>query len=363
MNNNGAFDLLSSNPSIRASANEFLREYELPESQFHTFRRKFGELKLARDEFLKKKDLPTWEQMTFYSPEIEHSSKKIFLVNKTIFEADLSVEMRKHLSDLTLKGLRFRLAQLLRLINLIADREEVDARTISAYALQLISNYSKDVSTANLCKEIISEGAFADLSKKIPIDKSTFLLDLLEIGKKKYTSFRSICKSEQINFPSYSQLAECRNNAVLVNELEYIRNVQNFTIGIALSYRRILFQTLSRLFLTLSPFTHSEFALFVKIADGLDGFGSHQIYSQYELNPAPSRKNYILSAFKMLSFENSTNSIVWRNNNPNSSFGVRPVLLMAQKECIENVKYIMSNYITVHSRLPGHLGDLAKVSQ
>ena len=120
--------------------------------------------------------------MTFYSPEIEHHSKKIFLVNKTIFEADLSVEMRKHLSDLTLKGLRFRLAPLLRLINLIADREEVDARTISAYALQLISNDSKDVSTANLCKKIISKGAFADLSKKILIDKSTFLLDLLEIG-------------------------------------------------------------------------------------------------------------------------------------------------------------------------------------
>ena len=144
--------------------------------------------------------------MTFYSPEIEHPSKKIFLVNRTIFEADLSVEMRKHLSDLTLKGLRFKLAPLLRLINLIADREEVDARTISAYALQLISNDSKDVSTANICKEIISKGAFADLSKKIPIDKSTFLLDLLVIGKKKYTSFRSICKSEHINFPSYYQL-------------------------------------------------------------------------------------------------------------------------------------------------------------
>ena len=165
------------------------------------------------------------------------------------------------------------------------------------------------------------------------------------MGKKKYTSFRSICKSEQINFPSYSQLAECRNNAVLVNKLEYIRNDQNFTIDIALSYRKILFQTLSRLFLTLSPLTHFEFPLSVKIADCLDGSGSRQIYSQYELNPAPSTKNYILFAFKMLSIENSTNSIVWRNNNPNSSFGVRPVLLMAQKECIENVKFIMSNYI------------------
>ena len=29
----------------------------------------------------------------------------------------------------------------------------------------------------------------------------------------------------------------------------------------------------------------------------------------------------------------------------NSSFGVRPVLLLAQKECIENVKFIMTNFI------------------
>ena len=37
--------------------------------------------------------------------------------------------------------------------------------------------------------------------------------------------------------------------------------------------------------------------------------------------------------------------IIWKNNSPNSSFGVRPVVLLAQKECIESVKFIMANFI------------------
>ena len=36
---------------------------------------------------------------------------------------------------------------------------------------------------------------------------------------------------------------------------------------------------------------------------------------------------------------------IWKNNSPNSSFDVRPVLLLAQKECYENVKFIMTNFI------------------
>ena len=224
----------------------------------------------------------------FYSPRIKRPAEKIPSVANTIFNVDLSAEIRKDLSKLTLKGLRSRLAPLLQLIRQIAEKEDVSPKTIAAHALQLISNESKDLSTSNFCKEIISKGTFADNSKIMSIDKSTFLNDLLEFCKQKYTSFRLICKSEDIIFPSYSKLAEYRKDAVLVNELTYVNHVHNATIGISLSYRRILFQSLLLLFQTLPPIVDSEFPLSVKIADGLDGSGCHQIYNHYQLNPTPS---------------------------------------------------------------------------
>ena len=35
---------------------------------------------------------------------------------------------------------------------------------------------------------------------------------------------------------------------------------------------------------------------------------------------------------------------IWKNNSPNSSFDVRPFVLLFQKECFENVKFIMTNF-------------------
>ena len=155
----------------------------------------------------------------------------------------------------------------MQLIRQIAEKEDVSAKAVAAHALQLISNESKDLSTANFCKEIIAKGTFADNLNIVPIDKSTFLLDLLEICKEKYTSFRLICKSEDILFPSYSKLAEYRKDAVLVNELTFVNNVHDVTIGIWISYRKILFQSVSRLFQTLPPIVDSAFPLSIKIAD------------------------------------------------------------------------------------------------
>ena len=119
----------------------------------------------------------------------------------------------------------------------------------------------------------------------------------------------------------------------------------NAAIGIAVSYKRILHHSLTRLFEKIPPLSDSQFPLTIKIADGLDGSGCHQIYNQFELNPTTSTKNYILFAFKLLSIMDSENSQVWINIIPNSQFGVRPVLLTAQKESIVNVKFIMEKII------------------
>ena len=102
----------------------------------------------------------------FYSPRIKQPAEKLPSVDNTIFTVDLSAEIRKNLSKLTLKGLRTRLAPLLQLIRQISAKEDV---AMCAHALQLISNESKDLSTANFCKEIISKGTFADNSKIMSI--------------------------------------------------------------------------------------------------------------------------------------------------------------------------------------------------
>ena len=48
------------------------------------------------------------------------------------------------------------------MINQLAEKEEVDAKTIAAYTLQLTSNESKNESSTNVCKEIITKGKIAE---------------------------------------------------------------------------------------------------------------------------------------------------------------------------------------------------------
>ena len=341
MNNCDAWKYLESKESARSAALAFVQDFDLDESQVVTLRYRFTCLKSNWGAARKSKNMLVWEDKVFYTiPSDPPGNRK-----KVIIETDISKEIRKPLSQLTLKGLRLRFIPLLNLIDVIAEKEEVDSKIIAAYALKLISNESRDTNTVNVCDQIISTGKFSNESKTMPLDKSTFLLDILEIGKRKYTNFRRVCKSENVNFPSYSKLAHYRNNTLLVNELTYVSNQMNETIGIAISYKRILYQSLSRLFETIPSLTGSQFPLHVKIADGLDGSGSHQIYNQYELNPTPSTKNFILFAFKILSFQDSDTNQVWVNSTPNSSFCVRPVVLLARKECLENVRFLMENII------------------
>ena len=73
----------------------------------------------------------------FCTPIIEHPAKKRSPGDTTIFTADISTETRKPLSEVALKGLRVRLAPLLKLINQIAEKEEVDAKTIATYTLHI----------------------------------------------------------------------------------------------------------------------------------------------------------------------------------------------------------------------------------
>ena len=284
-----------------------------------------------------------WDTPIPWSPTVR-PRKKRSLDNETI-QIDISHERRKPLSELTVKALRTRLASLLNLINVLATKEETDMKTIASYALQLVSNDVYDKKIPIICKEIIRSGTFSNPLSQMPLSKSVFLLDHLQIGKRKYNELRRLCKTENFIFHTYNDISEYRSQVVLSNELKFISSsVDEDSIGIAISYKVLLHHTITRL---LESIDESEFVypLTVKISDGLDGSGSQKIYNQQHGSTNFDTKNYILFAFKLLSLKDYSGKLLWENETPNSPFGVRPVSLICQKENEKNVKFILDTII------------------
>ena len=52
------------------------------------------------------------------------------------------------------------------------------------------------------------------------LDKAAFAMNLLEIGKRKYTDLRRICKPEDILFISYNIIGDYRKESHLSKRLE-----------------------------------------------------------------------------------------------------------------------------------------------
>ena len=154
MNNCDAWKYLESKESARGAALAFVQDFDLDESKVVTLRYRFTCLKSNRGAARKSKNMLVWEDKVFYTiPSDLPGNRK-----KVIVETDISKEIRKPLSQLTLKGLRLRFIPLLNLIDVIAEKEEVDSKIIAAYALKLISNESRDTNTVNVCDQIISTG-------------------------------------------------------------------------------------------------------------------------------------------------------------------------------------------------------------
>ena len=85
MNNKEAFNLLCSQPSIRAASDEFIRYFQVPESEYHCIRRKFAELKSNRQISQKNRDLKSWEELLFHSYEIKCLPKRMLSEHRIIF--------------------------------------------------------------------------------------------------------------------------------------------------------------------------------------------------------------------------------------------------------------------------------------
>ena len=114
-------------------------------------------------------------------------------------------------------------------------------------------------------------------------------------------------------------------------------------IGVYTSYSLQVQQTLERILSTINLPASKEFPLTFRIADGLDGSGCHNIYNQQHTNT--STKNFILFCFKPISIHTKSDTVVWRNNSPNSPFSQRPVFLCAAKESKDKIWKFMEDMI------------------
>ena len=93
-----------------------------------------------------------WEDKVFCTiPTDPSRNRKV--ERKVIIETDISKEIRKPLSQLTIKGLRLRFLPLLNLIGAIEEKllQHTHSKIIAAYALKLISNESRHTNTVDVC--------------------------------------------------------------------------------------------------------------------------------------------------------------------------------------------------------------------
>ena len=103
--------------------------------------------------------------------------------------------------------MRSRLSNVLDSIKLLSEIENTSEINIASLALQLQSNEEDSNETRKVSKSNVYDsfhGQFGIVPRKeLDLGKSLFLLDLLEIGKRKYTRFRQHLISSDFKLPAY----------------------------------------------------------------------------------------------------------------------------------------------------------------
>ncbi|KAI6651923.1 hypothetical protein LOD99_4802 [Oopsacas minuta] len=179
-------------------------------------------------------------------------------------------KIKKPLFKLTMKAARNRLNVLLRHIQFVAQREQVDEKKVAALALELISNQEYDRETSSICKEIIATGTYGNV-KKVSTPMSSYIIDLLEIGAFKYTQLKKLLKQD-IVFPSYKVISQYRQEISLSRSVLFVTNPEGNSIGVSVPYFEILELTIQRHLLSFdSIVNNSQYPLSVRNADGLVG--------------------------------------------------------------------------------------------
>ena len=140
---------------------------------------------------------------------------------------------------------------------------------------------------------------------------------------------------------------------MILRDLIHIYPNPSKPIGVCTSYILFVKQTVERI-LSVHPPSSGDFPLTFKMADGLDGSGSHTIYNQISSNT--STKNYILFCFKPISITTNSGQIAWQNPSPNSSFAQRPVFLCAARECEQTIRTFKDELINKDTENMKQLG-------
>ena len=180
-----------------------------------------------------------------YSLNFEPNSKKrcvllpVEVAVSSVIETKATVSHRKHIDDISWKQQRSRLSSVLEAIQVLAQFEQVSEVKIATLALQAISNLSNCRQAAKVSKFIANEsfpGQFGYFAKKdLDLNKSLFLLDMLEIGKRKYTQLGQHLISSDIQFPAYQRVIDHRNTIILRSSLQLYPNPAA-PIGLNVSY-------------------------------------------------------------------------------------------------------------------------------
>ena len=180
------------------------------------------------------------------------------------------------------------------------------------------------------------------LRKELDFNKALFLLDLLKVGKRKYTQLRQNLLSSEIHFPSYRKVAEHRNSIILRHLIQPYPTVAN-PIGIhSIPYAQYVRHTFLRISSTLPFQITQDFPLQFQIANGLDGSGSHTVYNQITTNT--ETKSFIIFSFRPIKITDCSSNILWKNVNLNSPFTQRPIFSMLPKKT--NVRYHQLRHLT-----------------
>ena len=271
----------------------------------------------------------------------ESRAERACSISKSSITSELNV--RKPLLKLSLQQQRTRLSSILEQLREIVSVEESTPFVIAALALQLLANEEDNRQVSKVAKEIVVSGGFSNINERlVPVEKALFLLDLLEVGRRKYTQLRQTLLPDNIVFPSYAKLADLRDIVISRPSICLYPDPVK-PIGVHLPYFLQVKRTLERILSTIDKRSSEEFPLTFKIADGLDGSGCHTFYNQHQTNT--STKNFILFCFKPISIQTTSGRVVWQNNSPNSPFSQRPIFLCAAKESERNIRTFMEDLI------------------
>ena len=222
----------------------------------------------------------------------ESRAERACSISKSSIISELNV--RKPLLKLSLQQQRTRLSSILEQLREIASVEDSTPFVIAALALQLLANEEDNRQVSKVAKEIVDSGGFSNINERlVPVEKALFLLDLLEVGRRKYTQLRQTLLPDNIVFPSYAKLADLRDIVISRPSICLYPDPVK-PIGVHLPYFLQVKRTLERILSTIDKRSSEEFPLTFKIADGLDGSGCHTIYNQHQTKHKYKKFHFIL---------------------------------------------------------------------